>query len=95
MIVKRTKSKCDENGIPTGKPAVHYVEKLATGPVGSVAGFTADKAKACEVTPEQFEQVKAFHAGKKNAGEFSAEGEPAKPSPKAVRVEKVNDAPQG
>lgn len=77
MIVKRTKpfwKMEDGDWKATNSVAVHYVKKLADAPAGAVEYLTANKAEACEVTPEQFEAVVAYHAGRRFAGKFEAVG---------------------
>lgn len=84
MIVKRVKTKTDADGKLVGAPGTCYVKALAAAPPGSIAELTLERAEACDVTPEQFEQLKAFHAGRKFAGEFTLEpreGRAAKAAP--------------
>lgn len=94
MLIKRTKTKTAETGELVGKPAVHWVKKLAKGPAGAVDELTADRAEACEVSLEEFDAVKAFHAGKKFGGEFTADGGPVPAKPAKAEAFKA-DVPKG
>ena len=88
MIVKRVKAATGADG-KAGPAQTHYVSALFVGPTGrvSVAALSPDRAGACDVAPEQWDQLRAAYKDRPGAGAFSAEG--ARPERKAA------DAPQG
>lgn len=80
-VVKRTKSAPPGNE-PPAPPAVHYATSAA--PAGNVTGWAADRSRARGFGEDEAAKIKAFYAGRENAG--SVEAQPAE-SPRAGLVE--------
>lgn len=91
--IRRVKTKTDADGDLVGKPATHYVKQLSPAPVGSIFELTANAGEAGDFTAEQFEQVKSYYAGKKNAGEFFFDAPPPVVTVKAAEKAAEKTAP--